>query len=88
MYWNHRVVKTDTNGEVFYEIQEVYYNDKDEPCGYCDPCVGGDDIEEIRTQIQRFTECLSKPILEANKDFNGNVFIDDENEGVEEYGFD
>jgi len=73
MYWNHRVVQiVDPKfpEEVFFEVQEVYYNDKDQPCGYCDPCVGGENLDEIKLQIERFAECLNKPILISNVDFN------------------
>lgn len=73
MYWNHRVVQiVDPKfpKEVFFEVQEVYYNDKDQPCGYCDPCVGGENLDEIKLQIERFVECLNKPILVSNVDFN------------------
>jgi hypothetical protein len=83
-FWNHRVVDltSKNDGDPFFLIQEVYYNEQGKPCGYCDPCLGGDNLDEIRTQIQRFTECLSQPILDASKDFNGN-FLDDDTKGVE-----
>ena len=68
MHWNHRVVKTvDTFGEDYYEVCEVYYNEKDEPCGYCDAHVGGDNLEEIKVQIERFTRALEHPILNADE---------------------
>jgi hypothetical protein len=68
----------DNDNEPFFEIQEVYYNEKDEPCAYCDPCVGGDDLEEIKVQLERFTKCLSDPILKKS-DFVGK-FVDEEGE--------
>lgn len=83
MSWNHRVVDLtkDNEGESWFEIQEVYYNSKGQPCGYCDPCVGGESIDEIQIQIQRFTECLSQPILNAETDFNNK--FDGEDDGKE-----
>jgi hypothetical protein len=80
MYWNHRLVdlSEDNEGEPWLEIQEVYYNDKDEPCGYCDPCVGGEDLNVLREQIERFAKCIEQPILKKT-DFVGK--LTDENEG-------
>jgi hypothetical protein len=80
MYWNHRLVdlSEDNEGEPWLEVQEVYYNEKDEPCGYCDPCVGGETLDEVRTQVQRFAECIEQPILKKT-DFVGK--LTDENEG-------
>jgi hypothetical protein len=81
MYWNHRVVRIKDKAfpdEEFLEIQEVYYNDQDQPCGYCDPCVGGDSLEEIKTQIDRFIKCLNDPILDSEKDFVGKLIEEDD----------
>ena len=82
-FWNHRVVDltSKNGGDAFFLIQEVYYDRQGKPCGYCDPCLGGDNLDEIRTQIQRFTDCLSQPILDADKDFDGNIMADEN--GVE-----
>ena len=85
MFWNHRVVdlSKDNQGETWLEIQEVYYNSDGQPCGHCNPCVGGESIDEIQIQIQRFTECLSHPILKAETDFVGS-FDDGEDDGKEQ----
>ena len=61
--WNNRVVIIDDT----YTIQEVYYKD-DKPVGYADPCLVGDDIEELARQIERFAECLKYPVL-TEEDF-------------------
>ena len=73
-FWNHRVVRMpdDGLGGEWLEIQEVYYNDKDEPCGYCSPCLGSETLEGVQLQVQRFAECLTQPILDAKTDFNNN----------------
>ena len=76
-----RIIEFD---EPLLMIQEVYYNDKDEPCGYCDPCFVGDDLAELRLQISRWAECLEQPILDATKDFVGKYNEDDE-EGESEW---
>ena len=79
MFWNHRVVdlSKENQGEPWLEIQEVYYNNEGKPCGYCDPCLGGESIDEIQIQIRRFTECLADPILNAETDFNNEFDGDD-----------
>lgn len=79
-FWNHRVVRMPDDGldGDWLEIQEVYYNDKDEPCGYCDPCIGSETLEGLQIQVQRFAECLTQPILDAKTDFNHKWGDDDE----------
>ena len=71
-FWNHRVVRMpdDGLGEEWLEIQEVYYNQKGEPCGYCNPCIGSETLDGVALQVQRFAECLKLPILNATTDFN------------------
>ena len=78
MYWNHRVIDLteENDGETWLEIQEVYYNDKNEPCGYCDPCLGGESLDEVRTQVERFLKCIEQPILKKS-DFDGNKLAED-----------
>ena len=84
MYWNHRLVdlSKDNEGEPWIVIQEVYYNEEGKPCGYCDPCMGGEDLSEVMLQVKRFSECLNQPILNAETDFNNKLTEDDE-EGKE-----
>ena len=72
----------DNEGEPWIVIQEVYYNEEGKPCGYCDPCMGGEDLSEVMQQVKRFSECLNQPILNAETDFN-NKLTDDDEEGKE-----
>jgi hypothetical protein len=80
MFWNHRIVdlSKDNQGEPWFEVQEVYYNSDGQPCGYCNPCLGGESIDEIQIQIRRFTECLAHPILNAETDFNNKFHGEDD----------
>jgi hypothetical protein len=73
-FWNHRVVRMpdDGLGEDWLEIQEVYYNNKGEPCGYCNATAGSETLEGIALQVERFAECLKLPILNAMTDFDNN----------------
>jgi hypothetical protein len=86
MYWNNRLVRIVDDkfpDEVFIEVQEVYYNDKNEPCGYCDPCLGGESVEEAKTVYERMAEAFTKPVLDSSKDFN-HKFDRGEDDGKEE----
>jgi hypothetical protein len=77
-FWNHRVVRMpdDGTGTQWYEIQEVYYNRKGEPCGYCNSYVGGENMAELAEQIERHSKALALPILDSATDFN-NKWEDD-----------
>ena len=83
MFWNHRVVRSVFEGEPWLEIQEVYYNEKGEPSAYCDACLGSEDMEGIREQLERMTECLAQPILNAETDFTGSLYDGEEVEESE-----
>lgn len=88
MHWNHRVVKFTTKYfheeeeivEHTYQVCEVYYNSKNEPTGHCDGSVISDTMEELQTEIERFAKALTQPVLNADTDFTGNYFDDDDNE--------
>jgi len=91
MYWNNRIVKETIKYlhegkemvEYYYEISEVYYNDKDEPCGYCKSTAGGETFDELREVYSRMAEAFKYDVLDAKTDFN-NKFDEDE-EGGKEY---
>ena len=80
MHWNHRVVDCshDNGGEPWLTICEVYYNEREQPYAYCDPCTGGESIEELQTQVDRWARALEHPILNALTDFNNPMEVDDE----------
>ena len=65
MNWNYRIVntKSENGGEDWYFLQEVYYED-DEPMGYCDPCTGGDDMEEMKRVFVMMSAALELPPLQ------------------------
>ena len=90
MYWNNRIVKETFTymhegkeiSEDYYEVSEVYYNDKDEPCGYCKATVGGETLDEAREVYSRMSEAFAHPVLDAKTDFN-HKFNDEEDDGKE-----
>lgn len=65
MNWNYRIVNTKSQnaGEDWYCLQEVYYED-DKPIGYCDPCTGGDDMEELKRVFVWMGKALELPPLQ------------------------
>ena len=76
-FWNHRVVRSlNEFNEIWFEISEVYYNQKGEPCGYCNSYVGGENMEELAEQIERHKKAMTLPILDSATDFN-NKWGDD-----------
>ena len=81
MYWNHRVVnrKEENDGEDWFVVCEVYYNESNKPCGYCDATVGENTMEELKETIARVSKAYEQPVLNKS-DFEGNLF-DDEEEG-------
>lgn len=89
MYWNNRIVKDTISyihegekiTEHYYEVSEVYYNDKNEPCGYCQATVGGATLEELKQVYERMTEAMANPVLDAKTDFNHK--FDEEEDGNE-----
>jgi hypothetical protein len=91
MYWNNRIVKETVKymhegkevTEYYYEVSEVYYNDKDEPCGYCKATVGGETFDEMREVYSRMSEAFKFDVLDATTDFN-HKFNDEEDDGKEE----
>jgi len=66
MHWNHRVVEMDNgDGDKWYEVCEVYYNEDSKPIGYCDACIGSETLEGLKGEIARFSEALTHPVIKA-----------------------
>jgi len=82
-FWNHRVVlmPDDGTGTQWLEIQEVYYNRKGEPCGYCNSYVGGETMAELEQQIERHAKATALPILDSATDFH-NKWDEDYEKGL------
>ncbi len=64
-YWNYRVVEHTVREEIFYQIHEVYYNDKDEiTLMSVDPIApAGDNRVELKQDIEKMLEATMKPAL-------------------------
>ena len=67
MVWNYRVIDlTEENGgEPCYKICEVYYPQStlDQPDGYADATVMGDNPAEVRQELKRMMAATNKPVL-------------------------
>jgi hypothetical protein len=72
MTWNHRIVKTTDEGEC-YQLAEVFYDSDKKPYAYGEASIAGENINEIKQQLDRFNSALTKAILEYPQDFNGNI---------------
>lgn len=67
MTWNYRVWK---DGDEYFIVKETYYNDAGEISSCTKDAVfpSGSTLKELRSDIKRFTESLTKPVL-ITKDF-------------------
>lgn len=62
--WNYRVVHiTHKNGEEELSIQEVYYDEQEEPRNFGELGITGETLEELQNMVNRLNACLSKPLL-------------------------
>lgn len=63
MSWNYRVVKHDCE-EGYYEIMEVYYDEKGKINGYANTgCPYGENLQGVKKCMDLMYEALSKPVL-------------------------
>jgi hypothetical protein len=86
--WNYRVLEfTDDNGEHYYQIHEVYYDNEGHPNSYTEnPAIvfSPDGIDGLISVLDKMKDALEKPIMDKI-DFEktsvitpvgGNVFLD------------
>ena len=81
MNWNYRVVntKTQNNGEDWYCLQEVFYDDKGVPCGYSDPCTGSETVDGVREVWKMMQMALLKAPMQE-EDFTGDCNFEGDGE--------
>lgn len=83
MSWNYRVVKSGSRNKSFYAIHEAYYKDGLElphSITATPVFIKSDTIAELKSDIERFDEALTKPVLEV---VNG-VIREVKNQGTKE----
>jgi hypothetical protein len=64
--WNYRIVndKSGNDGEDWYCLKEVCYDDLGKPTGYSDPCLGSEDMASFMLVWEWITEAVKLPPLE------------------------
>ena len=64
--WEYRVVRqTSEDGDEWLSIQEVYYDDDKKPMAHSiDLQIEGDNISDIRKQLQAMLWCLDKEVVD------------------------
>lgn len=65
MGWNHRILAHKDGDEMYFQVHEVYYDDKGKPESYTanGVSVGDDSLEGINLILDQMKECSKKPIL-------------------------
>ena len=71
MTWNHRVLAHQDGEDVYFEIHEVYYNQKNIPEHHTPDAitVGGDNVKSIRWTLKQMKKATKKPVLWAGNKF-------------------
>ena len=78
MSWNHRVVTETLDGDLFYGVAEVYYDDNGTPWGYCYVTLSAYmDSDELKVDAERIINALQQPSLLAPDDFKGQESDDE-----------
>ena len=69
--WDYRILAYEYDGEVYFQIHQVYYNEEGKPAGYVESpaSVGSKEVKGVRRILNKMPECLEKPILWAGKKF-------------------
>jgi len=77
-YWNYRVVNVeeDPKEEPFYEICEVFYDENDDPAGWCKSNACGEDMFVLAECMKLMAKALTQPTLEPH-DFIGKFYEHD-----------
>lgn len=67
MTWNHRIIKKlDSLANVYYEIHEVYYDNRGNPDGWTEDPVTpyGTNLEDLHADLAYLLNALDKPVME------------------------
>ena len=67
MVWNHRVIRHEKDGEIWYAIHECFYEDPedDSTISWTENEIApiGDDPDSLRRTLERMLRALERPIL-------------------------
>ena len=66
MTWNHRLIRDTKDGETWYGIHEVFYEDDGEPNGCTVEAVSvvGETVDECKEILEWMIAACSKPVIE------------------------
>jgi hypothetical protein len=63
-YWNYRVIQRAVDGETELFVAEVFYNEDNQVTGWSGAAdVVGEDLDDLRLELQHMSEALIEPIL-------------------------
>lgn len=67
MPWDHRVVRTEVGGEIFYSIHEAYYTTSEDKIPHSitelEVAPNGESLEELEKELERYKKALAEPVL-------------------------
>ena len=66
--WDYRVVRQTKDGDEWLSVQEVYYDDEKPMAHTMDLEITGDNIADIRKQLQSMLWCLDKEVVDEIHD--------------------
>lgn len=61
--WDLRLYEYSDKFQTYYEVREVFFNDKGEPWGHCNARVLGESKEALIKYLELVREAIDKPIL-------------------------
>ena len=66
--WNYRIVnlKSQNGGDDWYCLQEVHYM-QGKPTGYAAPCLGSDNMENMRNVWDMVSEAMKSPPMQEEE---------------------
>lgn len=83
MGWNHRILAHETNGEVWFQMHEVYYADDVATSYTAQPStVGSDGLPGIRWTLNKMRAAWKKPVLWAGAQFPNEYQSTKESDGI------
>ena len=71
-HWNHRIVDLSQDGEPWFCVQEVFYNDDGSIAGFSDACLGDEYKDRIIENLERMINDLKRnPDIVSRGDAKG-----------------
>lgn len=63
--WNHRIIQKEDDGNIYYEIHEVYYNENGTIWAITEESVKpfGDTVEDLKVGMKLMLTAFEEPVL-------------------------